>query len=332
MKSVVFIGGSITEGAGAVKIKNNYVSIVSEYLKDIYNDVNIINLGAGGTASDFALFRIKKQLKGKSPDIVFLEFSVNDRIYPINDIVIYFEGLIREIIKINKECKIIALGMPTKMSDACVSIHKKICYNYNIPFIDIQDFIWYKIGQGEYIWQDISIDDLHPNDMGHKVYGQRIIEELNKINIENIQVKEGGNLISGYKFNKPSIKEYSECIFYGNWQEVRVDLNNKFDLAAVTNIVGDAIEVNFTGRNLAMMNVFSKDSGILECLLDNKYMFEVDLYMDIDKRFEKTINLLNLDDREHNLIMKVSEKKNPNSLGNKITIGGFLVEGEKGYK
>ena len=36
MKSVVFIGGSITEGAGAVKIKNNYVSIVSEYLKDIY--------------------------------------------------------------------------------------------------------------------------------------------------------------------------------------------------------------------------------------------------------------------------------------------------------
>lgn len=56
------------------------------------------------------------------------------------------------------------------MSDACEDIHKKTAYYY-IPTIDIQDYVWREIGKGNLTSEKISMDSLHPNDYGHKIYG-----------------------------------------------------------------------------------------------------------------------------------------------------------------
>ncbi|MGG7147250.1 SGNH/GDSL hydrolase family protein [Clostridium butyricum] len=93
--NIAIIGGFITEGAGASDYSKSYVFRLEKYLKEKYKNLNLINLGAGGTASNFALFRLHRDLKQFKPDVIMLKFAVNDRIYNTNDSSLYFEGLIR---------------------------------------------------------------------------------------------------------------------------------------------------------------------------------------------------------------------------------------------
>ncbi|NRT73683.1 SGNH/GDSL hydrolase family protein [Clostridium beijerinckii] len=321
--NIAIIGGSITEGAGASNYKNTYVYRLEQYLKEEYENIVVKNLGSGGTASQFGIFRLKRDLGDFRPDVIFIEFAVNDRIYDSNEASIYFEGLIRECMKITK--RIISIDFPTGMGDSCVSIHKKMSYYYNVPLIDVQDEVWRRIGKRELKWADISIDNIHPNDKGHELYYEIIKENLTKVDLRGLKATFISETLMGYRFNNPRISSYEELEFYGRWREESFRLNNKFDNAAVTENVGDGVIFRFKGKYLAMMNLLSKDSGILECELDN-FIFNIDLYKDTEGVYSNTINLRNLENKEHTLVMKLSSEKNNNSMGNKIVIGGFLVE------
>lgn len=323
--NIAIIGGSITEGAGASSYKNTYVYKLEQYFKEKYKNAVIKNLGAGGTASQFGLFRLKRDLGDFKPDVIFIEFAVNDRIYSAYDSSIYFEGLARECLKITD--KIIVIDFPTGMGDSCTSIHKKIAYYYNMPVIDVQDEVWKKIGCQEFRWPHISIDNLHPNDKGHNLYYEIIRDALEKINLQELKLTFDSKMLMQYTFNNPKIAPYSELEFYGgHWREESFNLNNKFNNGAVTDTIYDGVIFKFKGKCLAMMNLLTQDSGILECQLDN-FVFSLDLYNDINGRFETMININNLENKEHELIMRLSDRKNDKSSGNKIIIGGFLVEG-----
>lgn len=323
--NIAIIGGSITEGAGATEYKKAYVYKLEEYLRERYKDVNIKNLGAGGTSSQFALFRLRRDLGSFKPDVIIIEFAVNDRIYDSNYSSLYFEGLIRECAKITG--KIIIIDFPTGISDSCVSIHKKISYFYNLPLIDVQDDIWKKIGKREFTWSQISVDVLHPNNKGHELYFEIIKSQLENIDFEKITINLDSRILSKYRFENPTLVEYDDqnIEYYGHWASKSFNLNNKFKDGGITTSIGDGIIFNFKGKYLSMMNLLTKDSGILECRLDN-YTFTIDLYMNSEEYFNTTINLDNLEDIDHTLIMIVSDQKNSNSSGNKIIVGGFLVD------
>lgn len=324
MNNIIFLGGSITEGAGATTKDNSYVCLVENYLKNKFKNVQFYNAGAGGTASQFGVFRTMRDVSVYNPSLVFIEFAVNDRIYSSEDSSVYFEGAIRELLKFN--CKIIIIDMPTGMSDACTSIHKKIAYYYDIPVIDVQDHIWGLIGKDKCNWNEISIDNLHPNDLGHKLYADIIINNLEILNIENLKHNLRKKTLIDYEFKNPNIISYERCTFYGHWREESFNLKNKFDLAAVSDTVDDCIIFQFKGKYISMLNLFSRDSGILECVIDDKFNFNLDLYMDTDKYFNTTINVKDIGEGKHTLLLKISKNKNPNSKGNKVVIGGFLVD------
>ena len=321
--NLAIIGGSITEGAGASNYKNTYVYKLEQYFKGKDKNTVIKNLGAGGTASQFGIFRLQRDLDDFKPDVILIEFAVNDRIYSSYDASVCFEGLIRECLKITD--KIIIIDFPTGMGDGCTSVHKKVAYYYNIPIIDVQDEIWRRIGRREFNWTHISIDNLHPNDKGHEIYYEIIKEKLESLDLKELKATCDNNTLMTYRFNNPRIAFDEEVEFYGDWREESFKLNNKFDNAAVTDSIDQGIIFRFRGKYLAMMNFLTEDSGILQGELDN-FSFNIDLYREGQGVFENTINLNNLEDKEHILVMKVSDKRNNKSLGNKIIIGGFLVE------
>ena len=73
----VAIGGSIT-AAGGVSASGG--SKVSTWLGEkTGKKVNFYNAGIGGTGSDFGITRLYDDVVSRDPDIVFVEFSVNDR-------------------------------------------------------------------------------------------------------------------------------------------------------------------------------------------------------------------------------------------------------------
>lgn len=326
--NVIFFGGSITEGSGASDYKKSYVNLLAEFLNEAHPDytINIINSGASGIGSNFGLFRLARDVISYKPDVVFVEFAVNDRIYNSKEVSMYMEGIVRRLLKLDAPPVIIFLVTPTDMSDACGDVHKKIAYYYNIPVVDIQDYIWRKIGKGDISWNDIACDSIHPNDLGHKLYADCIISFLKENNIINLKASLlRKSPLMRYEFSNPRLVSYESATFYGNWREENFYMAKRMEMAAVSDIVGNCIKFDFKGSSFGITTLQSKDCGILEVSIDgNEY--KLDLYSTMTNHFVTVINLNGLPNTDHSLILRVSEKKNANSSGHKIVIGDFIVD------
>ncbi|WP_243186797.1 SGNH/GDSL hydrolase family protein [Clostridium muellerianum] len=325
--NVVFLGGSITEGLGASIYENSYVYKVAEYLKTIYQNkkLNIINSGVSGTGSNFGVFRLKRDVIDNDPNLVFIEFAVNDRIENSYNAAVTIEGILRQLANLKNKPAVVILITPTGLSDACSSVHKRIAYYYDAPVIDIQDYVYRHIGKEEYSWKDISIDNFHPNDKGHEIYAECIINSIKEnLDIINKKAIKKIETITGYEFNNPSIVSYEKATFYGNWREENINIP-QIEVAAVSDTVGDCIEFNFSGKCIAITTLLSQESGCMEINIDGVNYF-LDLYTNLSPYFSSAINLFNLKGGNHNMIIKVSDRKNSDSKGNKVAVGAFLVD------
>ncbi|WP_438432822.1 SGNH/GDSL hydrolase family protein [Gorillibacterium sp. sgz500922] len=85
--AVAFIGGSITQGAGAVPLNSNcyayrsYSIFKQKFGKDQGDSVRFIKAGVGGTPSELGIVRYDRDVLrdgSAEPDIVVIEFAVND--------------------------------------------------------------------------------------------------------------------------------------------------------------------------------------------------------------------------------------------------------------
>jgi lysophospholipase L1-like esterase len=328
--NVVFFGGSITEGSSASNYNKSYAAIVSQYIKKLHinDEVNIYNAGISGPTSQYGLFRLNRDVLKYEPNLIFIEFAVNDRIEDPLMVSIHMEGIIRQLLKLEKIPTIVMLITPTQMADACAGIHKKIAYYYNVPVIDIQDYIWREIGEGKYRWPKLAVDNLHPNDFGHELYGTYITKCLeSEINLNHKPVFKEKTLMN-YSLINPDLISYEKLIFYGHWREETVGISKKIEMAAVSDTPGDCLEFNFKGRYFSMYNLVGNNCGIIDFSIDD-VNYNMDLYSDSQSTPLFTINLTDLPDREHRFILRISESKNANSTGHKVAIGYLLVDDYK---
>ncbi|OPJ63288.1 SGNH/GDSL hydrolase family protein [Clostridium oryzae] len=326
--NVVFLGGSITEGTGCSTYDKSYVYKVGEYIKKIYADrnVNIINSGISGTGSVFGLFRLDRDVIRYNPDLVFIEYSVNDRIYEKDIVLSTMEGIMELFSRLRKVPAVIILIAPTGEADACSETHKRAARYYGIPYIDIQKYVYDNIKLDKYTWGDIAIDNLHPNNRGHYIYSKCIIEAL-KNDKSLLNKKPGINSkdTNRCKFIHPSMISYREAVFHGHWREENIDMPKKIELAAVSDTVNDCLEFNFRGTYIGITTIYSRNAGTLYIAVDDDE-YEMDLYKDEDGYFDTAIDIMNLKNTDHRLILGVSERRNQLSSGNRVVVGSFLVD------
>nr|MCR5108787.1 hypothetical protein [Lachnospiraceae bacterium] len=78
--SIAFIGGSITQGAVAGGDELCYAKRVFDHLSQCYPNSHFtyINAGIGATTSQFGAARVYEDVLKYDPDLVFIEYSVND--------------------------------------------------------------------------------------------------------------------------------------------------------------------------------------------------------------------------------------------------------------
>ncbi|MEM6768164.1 MAG: SGNH/GDSL hydrolase family protein, partial [Bacteroidota bacterium] len=88
-----YIGGSITRAEG-------YRILSEEWIENEYTnpDVNGINAGVGGTGSQLGVFRLGEGVLYANPDLVFIEFAINDG-SPSNtdNLKKTMEGMVRQV-------------------------------------------------------------------------------------------------------------------------------------------------------------------------------------------------------------------------------------------
>lgn len=79
--TIGYFGSSITEGYGASDpATTSWRARTTRYLRERFpgSAVTEINAAIGGTGSDLGAFRCSEDLLSKNPDLVFVEFAVND--------------------------------------------------------------------------------------------------------------------------------------------------------------------------------------------------------------------------------------------------------------
>ena len=177
--NIVYIGGSITEGtSGGVTFEDRWPTKVSNYFeKATGRVVNHVNSGIGGTGSDLGIRRLYSDVIAYDPDVVYVEFAVNDRNMEEAFVKDNMESIVRDLLALPKKPIINFVYTTTQAYDACVDWHEAVAQHYGIPSIDLQAYMkQYFIDKPEVKWADLYGDGVHPNANGYAVYADYIIK------------------------------------------------------------------------------------------------------------------------------------------------------------
>ncbi len=158
------LGGSITEGASAKSLWRRYPSLFAKSL-DAQAPCELVNAGIGASNSLFGAFRAGKDLLSRNPDIITLEYAVNDM--DNAETGESFEALVRQCLAQPKKPLVVLIFTMKRDGASKQAIQAEIGLRYGLPMLSYRDALYPDIERGQLKWEDISPDEVHPNDKGH---------------------------------------------------------------------------------------------------------------------------------------------------------------------
>ncbi|MBQ7834378.1 MAG: SGNH/GDSL hydrolase family protein [Ruminiclostridium sp.] len=191
--TVAYLGGSITQGSSAGD-KDCYARLTTDWLIAQFPDAEIeyVRAGIGATGSYIGIHRANRDVLSKNPDLVFIDFSVNDTTEHTERNINSYDSLIRKLWNHETKPAVVTIAMTQEDGTSFQEYHSDICVAYDIPMISYREAILDVINNGHIIWDDISDDNIHPNVPGHKVltemitaYLQGVIDNLDTIDSES---------------------------------------------------------------------------------------------------------------------------------------------------
>lgn len=188
--TICYLGGSITEAAG-------YRVKTEQYFRKKYpkSSVSVYNAGVGGTGSSLGAFRLQEEVLSHHPDLVFVEFAVNDAASDSLLVCNAIEGIVRQIKKQDLKTDICFLyTIHDQMTGAynkgelyrSVRFIERVADYYKLPSVNLGIDVLKEVNQGKLIFRGtkedeaagravFSFDGTHPGDLGHEIYTKTIV-------------------------------------------------------------------------------------------------------------------------------------------------------------
>ena len=179
---IAFLGGSITAGACASDpLKTSWRALVSSHLETEFPDAHLrfIDAAIGGQPSKLAVFRMDRDVIPYQPDLVFVEYAVND--FDTPDSQETMEGIVR---KLHSKCPnaavvIVIIGSNYAYHTPAEPKHIELANYYGLPYISICAAVQDRVKQGLDTHR-ILADGCHPNDIGYQLYTDIVLANLTK--------------------------------------------------------------------------------------------------------------------------------------------------------
>lgn len=187
--TIVFTGGSITSGylGGG---QGNFAGRTFEYFKDqfgIGTNVTYKNSGYPGANSILGLIKAEQDILEYQPDIVVVEFAVNDTKERVSREA--FESLILRILRSENEPAVILLFSITEAGYTCQGHMQAIGEHYQLPMISCGDALMPEISVGRLTWSDFCSDYIHPHEKGHRLLSEFMIYYFNQAGQEEVDLR-----------------------------------------------------------------------------------------------------------------------------------------------
>lgn len=200
------IGGSITQGAAADPLSACYVSRFGEWLDHEHPaGCTTINAGIGASNSLFGVFRARRDLLDHKPDIITIEYAVND--LGGGEIERGYEALVRKCLAQDNSPAVILLFTMRRNGENRQEEHMRIGMYYNVPMLSYRDAVWPDIEEGRHSWEDLSPDEVHPNNDGHGF----IAEMLKRLAEEAKATEQESAAPSLPERLNPESEKFSDC-------------------------------------------------------------------------------------------------------------------------
>lgn len=292
---VAYLGGSITAAPGW-RVQSR------EWLQKKYPNAKLTEIHAaiGGTGSDLGVFRLQRDVLRHKPDLMFVEFAVNDGGAPPERIHKAMEGIVRQTWAADPNtdiCYVYTLTekmLPDLQSGKmprAASAMEQLADHYNIPSIHLGVEVARLESAGELVFKaprpnDVaearpmvfSSDGVHPHvETGHRLYVEAIARSWPKI------AAAGGNA-HPHKLGAPlrtdhwqmarlvSIQPY---MLKGDWVKLPADhqVAKRFqrNMPELYQAVspGATLSFEFVGTSVGVFDILGPDGGQLSVQLDD---------------------------------------------------------------
>ena len=201
--TVAFIGGSITQGAGAVPINTNCYAYktfqgLCEYL-GIGTGLNFhfIKAGVGGTPSELGMIRYERDVlrvgedgeaSPNPPDIVIVEFAVNDEGDETKGEC--YDSLVRKILREENKPAVILLfavfADDWNLQDRLSPVGR----TYGLPMVSVKDAVveqfYQKPGEGCVVSKNqFFYDSYHPTNVGHRIMADCVLHLIKEADAQH---------------------------------------------------------------------------------------------------------------------------------------------------
>jgi lysophospholipase L1-like esterase len=287
--AIAYLGGSITSA-------NGYRLQTVPMFRALFPGIRLrsINAGLGGTGSDLGVFRVKDNVIDHHPDLVFIEFAVNDSGTDSLTIGQSMEGIIRQIKRANPKTDICLLytlahtmveDLKAGKSLRSARIMEKLAAYYGLPSISFaprvidllkKDQLVFKVADSTATGNRIafSIDGVHPIFQGHLIYTAAIhdsFEILAKLNTK--PVKKLPEPL--YPYNSEQAKYLSPGLFEhsAGWKTLTpghplTRFATAFPDFIYTDNPADSLVINYKGRLLGVEDILGPNSSGLLATID----------------------------------------------------------------
>ena len=330
--TIVYLGGSVTNGFGSTNGNElSWRALSGKHLKKNFPDaeINLINAGVGGTGTGYARFRLEKDVLSHNPDLIFIEFSINDCYegYTVEHSYRYYESLLHTIHNFNDEIDIAMVIITdrgnmrnghSKIADA----HFEIAERYGLPVINIVDAVAEDMKKNNRDEDYYLKDWAHPNDDGYAFYAK----VANKF-IDDYIVNGEYSGIQKHTVPEPKM----DNLILGKTvtilpQDFKIDANNGFELrelspedfALYSENEGDSIEFDFEGTHFSIWVQYGGGNGEqggadrVECYADGELLNTITVKSWSSATIHRPI-LHALENKKHRVVLK-------NASGGKLCI------------
>ncbi|WP_019991237.1 SGNH/GDSL hydrolase family protein [Rudanella lutea] len=312
---VAYLGGSITRADGGWR-DQTFRWLGQQYPTARFEP---IMAAIGGTGSDFGAYRVGSHVLAYKPDLVFVEFAVNDQGRPSTTVKASMEGIVRQIRRANPEtdiCFVYTFSKPQLdhygrgQFPVSASAMEAVADYYNLPSVAMCLPVVRHVLNGQMIMQGkpkdypdkpvFSEDGVHPlNETGQRVYAETVQKHL----LSLASVGKPGRR----RLPKPLVADNLEKATLiladavdrkGNWQAVDSVTTGKayaqfLPRVYATTDTAASIRFQASGTSFGIVDVVGPGAGQIMVKIDNdppRYLDRFDAYCTYYRMFYSLIS------------------------------------------
>ncbi len=333
--TIAFIGGSITKGTmsfgsrdRSLRKKLTYVDFCRDWWSKKFPkaDLRLINAGIGATDSYLGVHRVQQDVLDKKPDLVIVEFAVNDSKTAEHKQA--YENLVRKILDSETKPAVLLLFMSKMNGQSCQLQQAQIGMHYNLPMLSYGNVINDMVSKGIYTMDELSGDGIHPSALGYAVAGEILVRYFDQINEKSmgqvIRKKPSAKYVTAKKYNNAKLLSCKDITIrkMGTFEEYTQ--NSTFPDSLTSKKGNGDLTFTVNCKNIGLLfSAQLKGGGKFDVYVDGKKAATINADNSAGRKSKpEAVACYSSKTKKNHTVRIVRNKK---SFGKQLTIYGILI-------